>query len=308
MFLERLILFIVHRGSKNISKTLGNLNFGKVLIYLNKMKISKANSVKYIKEKIIPLLLGIFIGIFIQSSSFSINKIIENKFFNPIKIFSIDKVLEYFPLKEGNMWEYEGYIKRQKPNIEDPNPPRQNYKIIEKVIDKEEISDRILFTIERKEYIDGILDSSYQYGYFVVSNKVYKVNESDFKKIRVVLENFGLPFSNNLSNGYYDAVEDLDQNKLESFYEFPLNKGLLYGSMLSLVRNDHKYAKYVEGAIGYKSDIVKDKDCFEIVNNYTCCNSYQIFCKGLGVVEEEYVHNGAIDEYKVNLSKYLIKN
>lgn len=80
----------------------------------------------------------------------------------------------------------------------------------------------------------------------------------------------------------------------------PLSKGMRWGSSVN-DRNDGYYGWEVE-AKKFLNILGKDYEyCYRIAYKTLPDTSYKIFCYGIGIVEEGYVHNGSILEEKYEL-------
>jgi len=92
-----------------------------------------------------------------------------------------------------------------------------------------------------------------------------------------------------------------DENHKDKFYlTFPLEEGIKWGSGVGH-RDDGYYSWEIEKKIP-RNVLGKDyEDCYRIAYKTLPDTSYKVFCYGLGIVEEGYIHNGTILEEKYNL-------
>lgn len=91
----------------------------------------------------------------------------------------------------------------------------------------------------------------------------------------------------------------------ELVLQFPLYVGQKWGSEDSIrFRDDNFYIWYVEEKLSKTILGQKYDECFKITDKVISApTAYEIFCYGIGYVENFYEHHGTIDEWKYRLVK-----
>ena len=120
-----------------------------------------------------------------------------------------------------------------------------------------------------------------------VGNKTYVYLEKDDEPA-IIIQNNTIDFEpNNLSNDKFSLT-------------FPLKVGTRWGNDVGK-RDDGYYSWEIEKKIP-RNVLGKDyEDCYRISYKTLPDTSYKVFCYGIGIVEEGYIHNGTILEDKYNL-------
>lgn len=263
-----------------------------------------------ISRIVIIFFIGSIFGFLINSTQFTINKIIEEKYFLQDKPFNVEETIRYFPLKKGNFWKYEGTYREQ---IVDGGAKiySGSYILTESVINEYLFENIYLYKIERVEEKKG-LESKITYpGYLIKGNKVFLLADKKFQLVKNFLGDLeksdmkGSEGSINFSeykdsdfinDGVYDNIQ----------YEFPLIVGVSYGAPY-FIRTDNMYTNYVNDKIKVKIPSV-NQDCFELKNDFLGSENTELFCPYIGIVKQHYKHFGTVIEFDLLLTDYFISD
>lgn len=221
------------------------------------------------------------------------------------------KTDSYFPLYPGNYWVYKGTALRQE---YDKNNDKVNIiqKNIELKVEVKEVyknssaslyimsghpSDANFALYDANLNKKQIKISPSKYGYLVLSNKIFTINEMYINKIKHAIGNNDVLNMDSIGLFYPD-------------FEFPLFKGQKYGDPSQLLRTDLMYYWYVNDKF-YVHDTKEDKILtniqYEII--LRVCTSFEtlVFQPFLGIVTYKYIHNGTRAETSITLSDYKFK-
>ena len=132
-----------------------------------------------------------------------------------------------------------------------------------------------------------------------ISKKITVTKIEDIKNyttIKVEDEEYPLLIAKN----YTVDFEPQDNSKDKFSLTFPLKVGTRWGNDVDK-RDDGYYGWEIEEKISM--DILGNtyEDCYRIAYKTLPDTSYTVFCYGIGIVEEGYIHNGTILEEKYNL-------
>jgi len=209
-------------------------------------------------------------------------------------------------LAPGNQWVYEGTV---------ANAVVDSSEIIEKEVmltmsvqDIVQNGDIILYIMNghpsdaawalETEHIDEkiVRIPPTKYGYLVVSNKIFYIENSKLSQIIQSLR----------GNGYL-GNNIVSQNDLE--FEFPLFKGQRFGEVSQIVRQDLRYFWYVNDRIDFhepKTGLVRVVPEYQLIYN-TLPGFVEInFRPYLGILSYKYSHHGTKSEVNISLSDYKI--
>ncbi len=256
------------------------------------------------KRDIIVVLITFISTILLNSFVFTTNKLIEKEFFTDKNYeFTIEDSLGYLPLIEGNRWVYEGYIEEQvgHKNNEPITEKEEfdNYEVTAKEVIKR--ADALVVLIENSFSIlslEEIREKKRCYElWFITGGKIYTIQNSD------------------LAIHYFQQIKNkenvaIDHSLVGLKWEFPFYV-------------DKKYDFFQEGGFiweynWYKKKITEskklniagviyDKECFKIENAGVGFTQSSWFCPGMGEVEYDYHHNGAVTNVHYILKNSFIK-
>lgn len=130
---------------------------------------------KYLKE-FLPYVALFLLGAF-AASTFSPFATISRQ--TGISAISSDEINPAFPLAVGTAWEYEGRIRQQEGQEQDP--PERSYTVKETVTQHDKAKDGTswLVTLRREEMQDGKPSGAFDVGYLTDGTKFYRIENED---------------------------------------------------------------------------------------------------------------------------------
>jgi len=226
--------------------------------------------------------------------------------YKEVPAFDNINTTSYFPLSAGNSWNYEGTVTIFE---------NETLKISEKKIsitmsvqDEIKNGNLILFIIKGNPsdasqvlfmpHInnDNIKVPSSFYGYLVVSNKIFFIDENRLDDV-----------VKRMKEKNYNAYDILKQDDIE--FEFPLFKGLRYGEVSQITRSDLRYFWYVNDKITFhesRGDNVSAVSEYQLVYNTSPDYDEIVFRPYLGIISYKYIHHGTKNEISLSLTHYNI--
>lgn len=203
-------------------------------------------------------------------------------------------ILDYFPLKKGSYWVYQGMVKWTKINSSEV--------IEEEIIWKMEV-DRVFQrnTVVGYEMIGAPWDLAWyeagkepsRYGIIQAGGQFYRVPVETVIRLMNEEDNlFGL----------------VDQNDL--LLDAPLTSGKKFCDTISITRPDNMYCWNVGEPVVFDPGNIKGIDVasqlweYPIVNGTMPDASRMCFVPGIGISCYSYVHHGTVSEVDVHLTEY----
>jgi len=196
-------------------------------------------------------------------------------------------ILDYFPLEEGNYWDYKMDLEYQ-----DVKGIRTYSDTVRMTVHGIYKKDYFTLIEMKGNPFDGIKDLDSTFGYLIFSNNVYWLNKIQLDRLKQSKEVLQLSFKN-----------------YELLFDFPLFEGQRYGNMSEWIAN--KYNNVVEKSDYYIKQVgetVKTRPVYTIHLVTTPDKSRTIFVPYLGISSYEYHHNGTVNDIKVQLIDYNLKN
>ena len=214
-------------------------------------------------------------------------------------------VTDYFPLRVGNSWEYVGAAR---------NATEGNIVVEKKVLATMRVKsvthggNATLFSMEghpsdavwalqqadvSKEVVQ-VPPSTY--AFLVIANKVFRIPEGRIENIKESLESGGHIGPNLVSQ------EDLA-------FEFPLYRGLAFGSAHHIARNDRSYAWHVTDSTLYHApdrEAIREVPRYKLVYLTFPDYSEMSFIPYLGIVSYSYSHHGTTGQVDIYLEDYSV--
>lgn len=224
----------------------------------------------------------IALGLVIGSGVF-LNTWAENQTLKQNNLFELEnlKSMEYFPLKEGNTWTYQGQRKY-----------REESKDIEEKLDIEMRVDKVY---KFKEYslasMSGdifSLEKSGKFGIMNISNKIYYVPENVMKKI-----------IDKKDEGVFLEAEDMNQISL--LFEFPMFDGQRVGSLEQTMHPTDRYKDVVT------KKVENGKTSYEVRFETGPDITTKTFIPYTGISKIQYHHKGTPDDFELNLKSSNLK-
>lgn len=171
----------------------------------------------------------------------------------------------YYPLAKGNRWEYD--VSEREQQSEGSVSATKRKEVVE-VMSVRQDSLGEVFTLERRNKVDRTDKETLETETWLVRGRVIY----DFGGGKISEDTITYPFPFYTGQKWGDNEDNLRYRE-DGFYNWKV---------------ESKFPLKVLG---------KDyPECFRIVYNTLGSSAYEIFCYGLGVVEEEYKHNGTIQE------------
>ena len=258
------------------------------------------------KEIIVTITCAIFIAITSIIAAFVAREKVTVYEYKEMPTFDFINTSDYFPLAPGNQWVYEGTVANAVVGSSD---------IIEKEVmltmsvqDIVQNGDIILYIMSghpgdaiwalETEHIDEKIVEipPTEYGYLVVSNKIFYIEKSKLGQIIQGLRGDG-----------YLGNDIVSQDNLA--FEFPLFKGQRFGEVSQIIRQDLRYFWYVNDRINFhepKTGLVKVVPEYQLIYN-TLPDFVEInFIPYLGILSYKYSHHGTKCEVNISLSDYKI--
>lgn len=219
--------------------------------------------------------------------------------------FDLITTTDYFPLKEGDEWTYEGVAENA---TEEGRVAKAKVVIKMRVVKSVKGKCATLYEMaghpsdcawalsdddSKKTSVD-IKPS--KYGYLVVGNKIFHVDEDKLSAIAKAL----------ITNG---LLEEGVLSEDDIAFEFPLFKGQIYGAISQLVRDDRSYVWYVNNSTLYheqEGDKIKEMPEYQLIYNTRPDYMEINFIPYLGIVSCSYSHHGTKAQINVSLVKYHV--
>lgn len=266
-------------------------------------------SYKNNKQVFITILCAIFVAITSIVAAFIAREEITTYEYKEVPIFDSLDASEYFPLKPGNWWVYEGFVRNAVTN-EEPLTVENNVRIKMLVEDVIQVKDIKLYIMKghpndaawslEKEDIDKeiveIIPSNY--GYLVASNKIFYINDNKINSIIDYLK---------MKEGRFPEDKLLFIDDLE--FEFPLFRGQRFGALSNIIRSDLRYFWYVDDKTvfhGSKEDSVTSLPVYSLIYNTFPGYVKILFRPYLGITSYKYEHHGTTAEVNISLTDYYI--
>ncbi len=202
---------------------------------------------------------------------------------------------DYFPLKKGAYWVYQGTVKWTKPNSSEVAEQEITWKMgVEQVIQRNDIVGyEMLGAPWDLAWYDPAKEQS-KYGIVQVGGKFYKVPLETVAR---------------LSNEQ-DNLSDL-VNEGSIFLDTPLESGKKFCDPASLTRSDNMYCWIVGEAIPFDASHISGVDPSKGLLEYPILNqtmpdiSTMCFVPGVGISRYSYHHNGTVSDVDVHLIEYF---
>lgn len=262
------------------------INFRHVLGLMKQVFLSRGENV--IAKIIVGLAVSILSGVLV----FMITNRLKSK--REINI-TASEALKIFPIHEGNRWTYNGFIEADDPDNPHKHIKREfdNYTIsIQKVI---EYPNQVIALV-RKSYepidlINGITTPRFEL-WVLTGGKFFIIqDQKEVEKYRQ-------------SSPPKDIFIPTEYLSLE--WEFPMFVGQKYD--VDTIRSDNMYSYVVTKKSKIKlTGSAGSWECYKRVLETCPDKSYAWFCPGLGVVEYQYIHHGAVMNEHFRLKSYFIK-
>lgn len=180
----------------------------------------------------------------------------------------------YYPLVKGNRWEYE--ISNKEEQSGGSISATKEKEVVE-VMSVRQDSMGEAFTLERRNKVDGTGKETFETETWLVRGRTIY----DFGGGKIYEDTITYPFPFYVGQKWGDDEESL-RYRDDGFYNWVV---------------ESKFPLKVLG---------KDyPECFRLVYNTLGSSGYEIFCYGLGVVEEGYKHNGTFQEWERKLVSAL---
>jgi len=212
---------------------------------------------------------------------------------------------DYFPLAVGNYWAYEGFATT---TVVGGKLIEKKVQLRVKVIDVIREGDIALFVLsghpsdaawalKEKNLKDTIIQiPPSKYGYLVIANKIYFVEQDKISKIVEAIKDSG-----------HLGSDLITQSDLE--FEFPLFKGQRYGEISQVARKDLSYFWYVDDYVSrhqIENASFRYLPEYELVYNTTPDFISLTFSPFLGIISYKYSHHGTKAEVNISLASYKI--
>jgi len=243
-----------------------------------------AISIKIIRNKIVALIIGTLI--------IAIPAIVSAVISKEKPVITSD----YFPLAVGNRWVYKGIVMD---TIDRGRLIKKKIYLTMSVDDVIKNKDMALYILTgdfkdsvlglREDDEDIINTPSNKYGYLLVSNKIFYIQQDKLEKAIDCIKNIGY------------LKDDMVRQK-DLIFEFPLFKGQKFGETSQIAREDMRYFWHVDKVGYYK----KDSPEYQLIYN-TLPDSTEIkFQPYLGILSYRYHHHGTKIEANLSLIDYKI--
>ncbi len=202
---------------------------------------------------------------------------------------------DYFPLKQGVYWIYQGTVKWTKPNSSEVVEENITWKM------------EVTGVFQRNDIMGYEMSGApwdlawYQPG---KERSMYWILQAGGKFYKVPLDRAaGLP-----TNGTGDLSSLLDDNNL--FLDTPLGTGKKFCDSVSLARPDNMYCWVVGDTQPFVASGVNGVDPSRNLQEYAISNqtmpdiSAIYFVPGVGISGYAYIHHGTVSEVDVHLIEY----
>lgn len=253
---------------------------------MNKIKFKKRD----FKIAILTFITTIILGVL----TFVSNKIIENRFFSDDKyVFTNQDALEYFPVKEGNSWVYEGYEESSLPGLE---------KTEIKKIDDFKMS--VKKTYKFKDVTFALIEISNS-GDQLVNKELWVITGGQV---------FQLDDENKINSYILDLEKDKIPNigGINSYlqWDFPFFVGKKYNLNDGLINDGQMYLSKVTDkkkiSILGKSD---KYECYKIEFITLSGSNYSWFCPTIGMIEYKYTHSRpVVNDFFIRIKNFYLEN
>lgn len=241
-----------------------------------------------------PILVG-----FVTGMSFVISAYINKQ---PAVVYEIQQTpyfekantIRLFPLKTGNIWHYKGKV--QIPDFDHgDNTFEKEIELTMEVAEEISAQDLTLFVMKghwqdlydywpaiKKEQMGPVIIPAREYGYLVISNKIYHIPPDHLEKLIQFMRSED------------EFIAPLEPSWLE--FEFPLFKGQRYGPAPNISRKDFNFCWYVNDEI--YDHIANDNQVLSVPRYLIVFNSlieyFSIsFEANRGIISFDYHHQGA---------------
>ncbi len=263
------------------------------------------------KEIFVTIICAVLVAIASVMAAFIAREEIMSHEYKEVPVFDSLDASGYFPLKPGNWWIYEGFVRNAVAN-EGPLTVENNVRIKMSVEDVIQVGDIKLYIMKghprdaawflEKEHADkDIVEvTPSKYGYLVASNKIFYIRED---KIDSTVDQLKIQDTYPLEEDEIFSIYDLQ-------FEFPLFRGQRFGALSNIIRSDLRYFWYVEDKIvfhGPNEDFVISLPVYHLVYNTFPGYSKISFRPYLGITSYEYHHHGTIAEVNLSLTGYNIR-
>lgn len=258
------------------------------------------------KEIIVTVICSLFVAITSILAALIAREKITTYEYREIPNADLVVTTDYFPLAVGNYWTYEGVATMCVVNSD---------KVIEKKVMitmsvENEVKNGnvalyilkgypsdVAWALEPKHFDMAVIKiPPSKYGLLVVTNKIFSIEEDKLEQVIKAIKEDGY-----LPEGL------ISQGDLE--FEFPLFKGLKFGEVNQITRNDLKYFWYVEDKSSFHEadkDKIKDLPEYKLVQNSLPEYVELIFSPYLGIISYKYSHHGSRCKVSVSLKNYEI--
>lgn len=249
------------------------------------------------KFRIGAITVPIAIAVISGTIGFSVNKILENRFFSKEAPFQISDTIEYFPLAVGNSWHYQGTFRGYEIVDGSSKFGEGKYTVEIKIDSRKDFESYghkyILFSGIRTNIRDIFGTETIPVAFVVASNKVdiYYGGYSITLVNRLAAD----PVNYQLTDEDYKNLWDVHP---DSTLEFPLQIGLLIGG--SYLIGDPPLTVVAKTR---RATPIFSATCFELSQEYAGSNSETTFCPKVGITRTTYKHFGTIEEYQLDLTQ-----
>ncbi|MFH1420626.1 MAG: hypothetical protein ABIG30_01530 [Candidatus Aenigmatarchaeota archaeon] len=254
------------------------------------------------KEIIVTIVCSFFVAVTAVVSSIITRWPTTTYHIKTLPSFEDVQIKGYFPLKDGNRWEYFGVAL----NNTGKDVIEKKIKVVMSVTEVTQGGNAVLFTmkghpsdaawaLESHDALTDIVEvPASTYGYLLVANKIFNIPEKRLAEVR-----------KSIKHGGFLKPELVSQDDLE--FEFPLFSGQAFGSPNQITRADRNYSWQVRDAVRYigpgNEDGTKGSQ-YKLV--YTTIPDYTevAFVPYLGIVSFSYHHHGTEAQIDIALQNY----
>jgi len=257
------------------------------------------------KEIIITIACSFCVGVTAIVSALIARQTLTKYELRLVPSFDNIETTDYFPLREGNFWEYIGTARNA---VGDGVIVEKKVKISMSVVEvfrsanatlvtmKGHLSDAI-WTLEAKHATEEIIHIPESiYGYLIVANKIFRIEEGRLALAKDMIR-----------KGGYDEYNLIGDTNLE--FEFPLFRGQVFGDFDQLVREDRSYVWHVAESTFYhvsEKDTIKEVPHYEIVHNTLPDYVGFSFVPYRGIISYSYSHHGTTAQLDLYLQNYNV--
>ena len=230
-------------------------------------------------------------GILASASSHFLNRLIDRTAFDDhTETFSVSDSTKYFPIEEGNTWVYKGKHDYTLPNSN--KVVSTNVTLSMTVLRAYRFPHLILAELNAWPF-DQVWenDSAQRCALVFVGSKVYKIHD---------------PASINRISQTGDASGALSDEDI--LFEFPLCKGVQFGDVKVLGREDTFYVWHVEEEYDIASNLSQEsKRAYRMAMRTNPDHAVMTFQPHVGIIEYEYEHHGTVEKLSLVLSQFIAK-